>query len=97
MALKGLLHAQEPMAVKVQRFYRPEDISREQGYRAGFWDVYASSETEEVDFDDIIGGCRVLPAGSAGGDSLSAWALCYALSGKGSLAESCTGPTVFCM
>lgn len=51
----------------VQRFFRPEDISRECGYRAGFWDVYASSENQEIDLDEIIGACHVLPAGSSGG------------------------------
>ncbi|KAK9918243.1 hypothetical protein WJX75_002529 [Coccomyxa subellipsoidea] len=59
----------EAKAVKVQRFWRPEDISREAGYRAGFWDVYASEETHEVEFDDIIGPCSVLRAGSTGGSN----------------------------
>ncbi|BDA51554.1 DNA (cytosine-5)-methyltransferase 1B [Coccomyxa sp. Obi] len=59
----------EAKALKVQRFWRPEDISRDAGYRAGFWDVYAGSETEEVDFDDIIGPCSVLRAGSTGGSN----------------------------
>lgn len=62
-----MLRVQETQAVKVQRFWRPEDISRDAGYRAGFWDVYAGDETSDVDFDDIIGPCTVLPVGSAGG------------------------------
>ncbi len=62
---------QEATALKVQRFWRPEDISRDAGYRAGFWDVYAGSETEEMDFEDIVGPCTVLRAGSTGGALLT--------------------------
>ena len=50
---------QEIKSVKVQRFYRPEDISADLGYRAGFWDIYASSEQEEVDVEDVQALCQV--------------------------------------
>ena len=39
----GCCTLQEVKSVEVQRFYRPEDISKEHGYRAGFWDIYASA------------------------------------------------------
>ena len=53
--------------MKVQRFYRPEDISKDLGYRSGFWDLYASTEQEEVDVDDIQDKCQVQRSGSPAG------------------------------
>ena len=61
------LWRQEVKSVKVQRFYRPEDISKDLGYRSGFWDIYASSEQEEVDVGDIQYMCRVQRSGSPEG------------------------------
>ena len=83
---------QEATALKVQRFWRPEDISRDAGYRAGFWDIYAgSSKTEEVDFDDIIGPCTILPAGSTGG------ALIISFKPPAQFAAACCSlPTIVC-
>lgn len=52
--------------VVVQRFYRPDDISQEQAYKADFWDVYASDETVEVEIGDIVSKCSVLLQESAG-------------------------------
>ena len=54
--------------MKVQRFYRPEDISKNLGYRAGFWDTYASSEQEELDVDAVQYKCQVQRSGSPAGD-----------------------------
>ena len=54
--------------MKVQRFYRPEDISKDLGYRAGFWDIYASSEQEELDVDTVQYKCQVQRSGSSAGD-----------------------------
>ena len=54
---------QEVKSVKVQRLYRPEDISADLGYRAGFWDIYASSEQEEVDVEDVQALCQVRRSG----------------------------------
>ena len=51
----------------MQRFYRPEDISADLGYRAGFWDIYASSEQEEVDVEDVQALCQVRRSGSSAG------------------------------
>uniref|UniRef100_A0A383WCP9 Cytosine-specific methyltransferase n=1 Tax=Tetradesmus obliquus TaxID=3088 RepID=A0A383WCP9_TETOB len=31
-----------PAKLRLQRFFRPEDVGKEQAYQAGFWDVYAS-------------------------------------------------------
>ena len=53
--------------MKVQRFYRPEDISKDLGYRSGFWDLYAGTEQEEVDVDDIQDKCQVQRSGSPAG------------------------------
>ena len=58
-----MLPMQEVKSVKVQRFYRPEDISADLGYRAGFWDIYASSEQEEVDVEDAQALCQVRRSG----------------------------------
>ncbi|CAL5224063.1 g6688 [Coccomyxa viridis] len=57
---------QEVRTVKVQRFYRPEDISKDLGYRSDFWDIYASAEQEEVEVDvgDIHHKCLVQRSGS---------------------------------
>lgn len=59
---------QEVKSVKVQRFYRPEDISKDLGYRAGFWDIFASSEQEELDVDSVQYKCQVQRSGSPAGD-----------------------------
>ena len=50
---------QEVKSVTAQRFYRPEDISANLGYRAGFWDIYSSSEQEEVAVEDVQALCQV--------------------------------------
>jgi DNA (cytosine-5)-methyltransferase 1 len=48
----------------VRRFYRPEDISQEQAYKAAsFYEVYASEEELSVSVDDVVGRCRVVPKG----------------------------------
>ena len=48
--------------VEVLRFYRPEDISQEEAYRSGFWDVFASSEKLCVSIESIVGHCKVAVA-----------------------------------
>ena len=60
---------QEVRTVKVQRFYRPEDISKDLGYQSDFWDIYASAEQEEVEVDvgDIHHKCLVQRSGSPAG------------------------------
>ena len=45
--------------VEVLRFYRPEDISQDEAYRADYWDVYASKEAVWVAVDSIVSKCRV--------------------------------------
>ena len=51
--------------VEVQRFYRPEDISRQQAYGAGLWEVYASTERETIDLASVVGGCIVAASAPA--------------------------------
>lgn len=51
-----------PSKVQVMRFYRPEDISQDQAYKADFWDVYASKEELAVDVDSIVSKCKVATA-----------------------------------
>ena len=58
---------QAEQRVEVERFYRPEDISHERAYTAGFHEVYASTELLVLDMEEVIGPCIVLPAGSACG------------------------------
>lgn len=53
--------------VEVRRFYRPEDISQEQAYKASFHEVYASTEKMTFDLDEVIGPCTVLPTGGTCG------------------------------
>ena len=48
------------------RFYRPEDISQDNAYKADFWDVYASNEQLTVDVADIIGKCSVTTPAAPG-------------------------------
>ena len=45
--------------IEVQRFWRPDDISQEQAYKADFWDVYASNEQIVVDKSEIVSKCIV--------------------------------------
>ena len=40
-----------PHRVTVERFYRPEDISPDAAYAAGWWDVWASAGPETVEAD----------------------------------------------
>ena len=72
--MRAAAQAVAPTAVRVQRFWRPEDLGREAGYAGGFWDVYACADSEaaDVDCDDIIRKCSVLPAGSCGGARMRA-------------------------
>ena len=66
-----MLQGTVPSKVEVLRFYRPEDISQEQAYRSGFWDVFASSEKLCVSIESIVGHCKVAvdaPEGESLGD-----------------------------
>ena len=63
------MQAKVPTRVTLQRFYRPEDISRDKAYRAGFREVYSSVQEETLDVDDLIGRCTVVAAASASGGS----------------------------
>lgn len=49
----------------VQRFYRPEDVSRKAAYSSPFTDVYQSEEHVVVDLDDVVAPCHVLAPGEA--------------------------------
>lgn len=66
----------------MQRFFRPEDISAQRGYAAGFWDLYASSEQEEVDVGGVQYKCQTQRSGSLGGE--------VSLQMKSSLMSSCS-------
>ena len=50
--------------VTVQRYYRPEDVSRDAAYTAAFTDVYLSDDRAVVELGDVVGRCHVLPPGS---------------------------------
>ena len=52
--------------MEVLRFYRPDDISQEEAYRADYWDVYASSEKLMVSVSDIVSKCCVSLPSAAG-------------------------------
>ena len=67
--LKAFLIAQitsiatKPSSVKIRRFYRPEDVSRDHAYSTEWWEVYAGPDTEHSlnDFDKILKKCSVHP------------------------------------
>ena len=63
------MQGKTPTRVTLQRYYRPEDISRDQAYRAGFRELYSSPPEETLDVNDLIGRCTVVPAASACGGS----------------------------
>lgn len=53
----------------LRRFYRPEDVSRDQAYRAAsFHEVYASEEQVTVGVEDVVGRCTVVPEGRPAGE-----------------------------
>ncbi|KAF8055388.1 MET1B [Scenedesmus sp. PABB004] len=37
-----------PSRIKLQRFYRPEDVSADAAYAAGYWDIYAPAEAAKA-------------------------------------------------
>ncbi|KAF6265105.1 hypothetical protein COO60DRAFT_1470199 [Scenedesmus sp. NREL 46B-D3] len=64
-----------PSKLRLQRFFRPEDVGKEDAYRAGFWQVYASPQPASasssegwvhwVDVASVIRKCCVKAAGAA--------------------------------
>ena len=70
------MQGKAPTRVTLQRYYRPEDISRDQAYRASFREVYSSAQEETLDVDDLIGRCTVVAAASTCGGS---WGQCHQL------------------
>lgn len=63
-----------PSKLRLQRYFRPEDIGKEEAYQAGFWDVYASpeptstsssSDEQWVDVDCVIRKCAAKTADAA--------------------------------
>lgn len=65
----------KPSKIKVQRFYRPEDISKDEAYKASFWDVYATPEPSSssssscewvqwVDVDYVVRRCAAKAVGA---------------------------------
>ena len=57
----------------VRRLYRPEDVSTNEGYRAGFYDVFASIDEATLRPEDIVGRVEVALPGSSLGKYLHAW------------------------
>jgi hypothetical protein len=72
-AKKGGAAKGRPGQLRVQRFYRPEDISAELAYGSSYWDLYAPAGKEGagavwVDAEDVYGKCAVVqPGGKYGG------------------------------
>ncbi len=59
-----------PSSVQLQRMYRPEDVSRDNAYKAGAWDLYAPSKSDPdatawADVEVLVGKCQVRAAGEA--------------------------------
>ena len=59
----------KPSLIKVRRFYRPEDVSRDHAYSTEWWEVYAGPDTEVSlnDFDKVIRKCTVRLGGNKPG------------------------------
>lgn len=60
-------HDLQVKAVEVQRFYRPEDISRERAYKASLREVYASMERCTIDLSAVVAPCSVAASAAAAG------------------------------
>ena len=58
----------KPGNIKIRRFYRPEDVSKELQYRSRMWEVYWTEEECTITADDLLGCCRVVPAGFSSGE-----------------------------
>ncbi|PSC75867.1 DNA (cytosine-5)-methyltransferase 1-like [Micractinium conductrix] len=70
-----------PLTVK--RFWRPEDISADQAYKAAsYYEVYASEEELSVSVEDVVGRCRVVPKGCPTGIDTFECAATFARKGK---------------
>ena len=55
-------------SITVLRYWRPEDISIESGYKSSsFYDVYASNEKVKIDVKDVVRPLSVVPANGENG------------------------------
>ena len=79
---KGNCGGSVPKSIKVQRFFRPEDVSRDLAYSSGLYDVLAppsgaGSWVQWVDVGYVVGKCAVVGAdqvaGEASGGGASQW------------------------
>nr|ABD64771.1 Met1 [Volvox carteri f. nagariensis] len=68
-AMASAAEAVAPFTIQVRRFYRPEDVSPDVAYRAGWWDLYMpplSEGTEEtgamleLSVEEVYGKCDVV-------------------------------------
>ncbi|KAK9785341.1 hypothetical protein WJX73_005011, partial [Symbiochloris irregularis] len=67
-ASKGKLSGKQGISgIEVRRFYRPEDISQDRAYAAGYREVYASDEVFSLDLDQVLGPCTVVAPGMPSG------------------------------
>eukprot|EP00878_Enallax_costatus_P028542 GHUV01030833.1.p2 GENE.GHUV01030833.1~~GHUV01030833.1.p2 ORF type:complete len:136 (+),score=30.76 GHUV01030833.1:516-923(+) len=75
----------KPGKIMIQRFYRPEDISKDLAYKSEFWDVYASPEppssgrcewVQWVDVDMVVRKCAARAVGGKvpEGEAQEIWA-----------------------
>lgn len=52
----------------MRRFYRPEDISQDRAYAAGYREVYASDEMLSLEVDQVLAPCTVVAPGADTGE-----------------------------
>lgn len=64
----GTLAVQGISGIEVRRFYRPEDISQDKAYAAGYREVYASDEILSLEVDQVLGPCMVTAPGTDAGE-----------------------------
>eukprot|EP00963_Diacronema_lutheri_P012368 scaffold1724_cov341-Pavlova_lutheri.AAC.44 len=58
----------KPGNIRIRRFYRPEDVSREQQYRSRMWEVYWTREECTITTEELLGCCQIVPAGFSSGE-----------------------------
>lgn len=54
--------------MKLQRLYRPEDVTRDAAYKADLNELYASSDIELVDVEWVLRKCMVTAVGATYGE-----------------------------
>ncbi|CAD7705413.1 unnamed protein product [Ostreobium quekettii] len=68
--------------VRVRKFYRPEDVDPDLGYKADYWDIYYSKDEAVVDVDLVVGKCRVKAPGAVHNDDVDTFVCTHSVDHK---------------